>query len=142
MARPFTQIPSLIGELFSDAREVLFETASRVRDRMRVEGKPIEYPVRWDSIRQKRFVIAKLRREGNLPYQRTHRSRLSWQATRYELGARLSGLHPVGAVGGLPSGWQSRIHRGRWPYLLEVLFEELQKIPADLSNKFSLRSDR
>jgi hypothetical protein len=33
-------------------------------------GKP-KYPIRWTSERQRRFVMAKLRRENNLPYRRT-----------------------------------------------------------------------
>lgn len=37
------------------------------------------YPLRWKSEKQRRFVMAKLRREGNLPYQRTHRLIKSWR---------------------------------------------------------------
>ena len=33
-------------------------------------GKP-KYPLAWTSERQRRFVMAKLRQEGNLPYRRT-----------------------------------------------------------------------
>ncbi len=37
-----------------------------------------DYPIRWKSEKQRRFVMAKLRREGNLPYRRTHELVRSW----------------------------------------------------------------
>lgn len=44
---------------------------SRLLARVKVEpGKP-HYPLRWKSDRQRRYVMAKLREENNLPYQRT-----------------------------------------------------------------------
>lgn len=37
------------------------------------------YPLPWKSKKQQRFVMAKLRREGNLPYKRTHKLIKSWR---------------------------------------------------------------
>jgi len=45
-----------------------------------VEPGPPKYPLRWKSNRQRRAVMAKLRSEGNLPYQRTHRLVRGWRA--------------------------------------------------------------
>jgi hypothetical protein len=39
-----------------------------------------DYPIRWTSERQRRFVLAKLRRENNLPYKRRGIQRL-WVIT-------------------------------------------------------------
>ncbi len=39
---------------------------------LRAEPGPPRYPIRWKSERQRRYVMAKLRRENNLPYRRTH----------------------------------------------------------------------
>lgn len=55
----------------------------RIRSQMlaelRVEpGKP-KYPIRWTSSRQRRAVMAKLRKAGNLPYQRTHELSHGWR---------------------------------------------------------------
>lgn len=36
------------------------------------------YKLPWKSDKQRRFVMAKLRKEGNLPYQRTHRLSQGW----------------------------------------------------------------
>jgi hypothetical protein len=40
-------------------------------------GKP-RYPLRWKSDKQRKFVMAKLRREKNLPYQRTGMLEAGW----------------------------------------------------------------
>jgi hypothetical protein len=37
---------------------------------------PPDRPIRWTSERQRRFVLAKLRREGNIPYRRRGIQRL------------------------------------------------------------------
>lgn len=39
------------------------------------------YPLRWKSERQRRYVMAKLRRENNLPYQRTDELVDGWEVT-------------------------------------------------------------
>ncbi len=58
---------------------------SRLRTRwlaaLRVEPPPAGnfYPLRWRSAKERRFVIAELRREGNLPYQRTHELIRGWR---------------------------------------------------------------
>lgn len=45
-----------------------------------IPGRP-KYPLRWASARQRRFVMAKLQREDNLPYQRTGRTAAAWEIT-------------------------------------------------------------
>jgi hypothetical protein len=41
-------------------------------------GKP-KYPIRWTSERQRKFVMAKLRRMGQIPYIRTGRYAAAWR---------------------------------------------------------------
>lgn len=41
-------------------------------------GRP-KYPIRWASEKQRRFVMALLRRQGNLPYKRTGRFVRAWK---------------------------------------------------------------
>lgn len=53
-------------------------TAPALRTLQTPPGAP-RYPLRWRSARQRRYVMAKLRREGNLPYRRTGRLARSWQ---------------------------------------------------------------
>lgn len=38
-----------------------------------------QYPLTWASDKQRRFVMAKLRRENNLPYRRSSKLRTSWE---------------------------------------------------------------
>jgi hypothetical protein len=39
---------------------------------------PADYPLRWKSAKQRRYVMAKLREDDNLPYQRTGELQKSW----------------------------------------------------------------
>ena len=64
-----------------------FITKTLVNDslaRIRAQTQPpppntnADYPLRWKSERQRRFVMAKLRNENNLPYQRTGQLTASW----------------------------------------------------------------
>ncbi len=40
-------------------------------------GRP-RYPLRWKSAKQRRYVMAKLREAGNLPYERSHAISRGW----------------------------------------------------------------
>jgi len=68
----------------------------RVQRKMSKEGSPISYPVKWDSEKQRRFVMAKLRLEDNLPYQRTGDYVNNWsiQPTENGLGNVLKNSTP------------------------------------------------
>lgn len=128
--------------LFTDVRDVLFETAMRVKERMSETGKEITYPVQWDSPRQRAAFFATNGFGHGIPYVRKNVYELSWRVERFPFSTKVTAPHPAGAVGGMPFGWQSRIHRGRWNNLLVVLFEELRKIPQEINNKFAVKGDR
>lgn len=145
MSRPFTEIPEYINGLFKEGIEALSETVTAIKERLSQEGKPVRYPIDWDSERQRRAFFATNGFGKGIPYRRTHAMRLGIKEERVPLGSNLRIPHPGGAVYGLPgspSTWQSRIHRGLWPYLLEVLFDELAKLPARLSNRITVRGDK
>lgn len=142
MSRPIEDLPLFVREFAKDTVDVLQETAERVRKRMAVPGKPVVYPIQWDSPKQRKAFFASDGFGRGIPYQRIQQYELGWKANRHPFGVALYNMSPAGAVGGLPSGWQSRIHRGRYPHLLTVLFEELAKIPSEISNKFSVRSGK
>jgi hypothetical protein len=114
--------------------EMLGQNVDSIKSQMEQEGKPITYPVQWDSERQRRAFFATNGFGKGIPYQRTGRYIASWQHNRIPFGHQLFNAHPAGAVGGMPAGWQSRIHRNRWTYLTKVIFDELAKIPARISN--------
>jgi hypothetical protein len=64
--------PGLAGTAY---RRVVSRLGSRILAQLRQEPGPASdhYPLRWKSARQRRYVMAKLRQEGNLPYERTGR---------------------------------------------------------------------
>lgn len=136
--RSYREIPRLIALLFDAGVSTLRQTALNVSKRMQVEGEPVKYPIDWDSQKQRRAYFATNGFGKGIPYQRSHRYQLGWKAEAAPFGARVWNPSPAGAIGGTTSGWQSKIHRGRWPHLLTVLFEELQKLPADLSNRMKV----
>jgi hypothetical protein len=136
--RDYRTMRVFIEALIEASRDALVQLATNVKERMSEEGKPVRYPVQWDSERQRRAFFATNGFGKGIPYRRTNRYRLGWDLERGRFGARLSNRSPAGAIGGLPSGWQSRIHRNRWPHLLTVLFDELAQVPADVSNRLKV----
>jgi hypothetical protein len=108
---------------------------------MMEDGKPIQYPVQWDSPKQRAAFFASNGFGKGIPYKRTHQYRLGWKTERQPFGGQyrvlLANKSPAGAIGGMVKGsqWQSRIHRNRWPNLLRVLWEELAKLPNEISNR-------
>ena len=136
--RDYRKMQELIDQLVKAGVDSMRQVVFNVRQRMREEGKPIRYPVQWDSERQRRAYFATGGFGQGIPYQRKNRYRFGWREELQPFGATLRNASPAGAVGGLASGWQSRIMRGRWPHLLVVLFDELSKVPADVSNRLKV----
>lgn len=50
---------------------------------LKTEPPKPSYPLRWKSKRQRRFVMAKLRRANQIPYSRTHDLVRSWQVKTF-----------------------------------------------------------
>lgn len=141
--RDYRQIGRFIRELFTGGILALRQTIKNIRHRMMEEGRPVTYPVRWDSERQRRAYFASNGFGRGIPYRRTHRYRFGWREEIHAFGGTLHNEHPAGAIGGMPTtGWQSRIHRGRWPYLFTVLSEELAKLPNEIRNRLSVVAQR
>lgn len=51
---------------------------TRILKELRTVPPPPKYPLRWKTERQRRYVMKKLRAEGNLPYQRTGELAQGW----------------------------------------------------------------
>lgn len=59
--------------------QALKQWQSQLLRQLRQEpGKP-HYPIRWTSERQRKYVMAKLRRMGQIPYQRTGALVAAWE---------------------------------------------------------------
>jgi len=137
MSKPISELPKFLSDFGSGVIEILQETAGNVKTRMGEAGTPITYPVQWDSEKQRRYVMWKL---NGQPYNRTGAYQYSWTVDTKDAGATLLAPHPAAAIGGFPGGWQSRIHRNRWNNLTKILFDELGKIPQNISNLFRVIS--
>jgi hypothetical protein len=138
VSKPISELPQFLTDFGLGIVEILQETAENVKSRMSEAGKPVTYPINWDSEKQRRAFFASDGFGGGIPYQRTGQYEASWTVERQPLGAHLAAPSPAAAIGGFPAGWQSRIHRGRWNNLTRVLFEELAKIPDEISNLFQV----
>lgn len=138
MSRPISELPKFLSDFGKGVIEVLQDTAANVKTRMGEAGSPITYPVQWDSEKQRRAFFASDGFGRGIPYNRVGAYQRSWTVNKNEGGATLLAPHPAAAIGGFPGGWQSKIHRNRWNNLTKVLFDELGKIPANISNLFEV----
>ena len=115
-------------------------TAKRVQKRMQEPGKPITYPVQWDSVRQMKAFFASNGFGGGIPYQRKGRYEQGWKLVNTKNGVELANrTRGARYIGGLRSGRdispgkkQSRIHKDRWPLFRTVADEELHRLLDDV----------
>lgn len=90
-------------------------------------GKPIQYPVNWDSERQRRAFFATDGFGRGIPYKRTGRYNRSFAVKKTGKGRNrsyvlINSWTKSKYVGGDTRGKaQSRIHAGRWPLIADVV---------------------
>ena len=145
-------LSSIVEKYQRTAGDEIADLMLDLQNEMKEEGKPVTYPIQWDSERQRRYVISKLRAEGNLPYKRTGKYQRGWRITRLANGYQLSNKHPAGAIGGTLRGtasgqalggmsltsWQSKIHRGRWKPILPTLLQKLADLPKRVVDRLKV----
>lgn len=110
------------------------ETAAIVEKVMRLmqkPGAPSTSPVNWDSERQRRFVLAKLRLANNLPYSRSNQYINGWSIQETPHGTLLKNPTPGSLYisGGARGDRQSNIHKNRWTKLRDAVDAVMQKTP-------------
>lgn len=127
-----TQSPEAAMEVFMDAAE-------RIKSRMNERKTKTDYPVTWDSERQRRAYFATNGFGAGIPYSRTGNT--TWSISKpFENEIDLFAPHPAGALFGTPTAnwWRSKIHLETWPDLKAVLTEELNTWPAELFKKLKI----
>ena len=100
----------------------------------------VTYPLDWQSDKQRRYVMAKLRRENNLPYRRTGEHTRAWEFV-YKADANGAGVLTLRnrkkasrfIFGGFRPGntFQQRMHKPNWPNAIEQsdrLFESAKRL--------------
>ena len=117
-------------------RQRIYLRMLRIKSRMSANAPKVRYPIDWDTQKQKRFVLAKLSQEGNLPYRRRGKTQRAWMLTALPEGYRLANEEEAAffVFGDLfKRKSQSNIHRSTWPLTKVVAFEELEKLPDEIS---------
>lgn len=71
------KLPTLMNTAVQ--KRALPKIRRRVLARLRTMPPPAKHPIQWTSERQRKFVMAKLRRENNLPYRRTGALVKNWK---------------------------------------------------------------
>lgn len=112
-------------------------TAQKIIVALAREPGPAKHPVLWESARQRRYVIAKLRREGNLPYRRSHRMAQGWRVVLEELSGDQGGFISIqnSARGAeyVSGELQSRQHAATgWPLARLVIRENEAALQDEL----------
>jgi hypothetical protein len=99
---------------------------------MQVPGKPIVYPVPWDSNKQKKAFFASGGFGHGIPTVRTDRYISGWKVVQNTLQSYtvINSVRSAKYIGGLLSGLgQSRIHAGRWPLFRDAIDAVVYLLP-------------
>lgn len=125
-------LENLAAALPKIGRQTMYDALFRAQKKLKRPGKPIAYPVKWDSIRQRKKVMAMLREQNNLPYKRTGAYQKGYRIRALKNGHELSNPLPHAQYigGNARGGRQSSIHQGRWPLMRDVLDKELARLPS------------
>jgi len=127
------------------SRRRIYNVMLKVRTRMRKPGKAINYPVKWDSEKQRRAFFATNGFGRGIPARRTGKYPAGWNIVAAgEIGYRIENSVPYSQyVGGMAYGvGQSSIHRGRWELLRDVFEQEVENLPKDIEDNITFVARR
>lgn len=135
------RVPALTRGFFNRlaARE-----GRKLRETLRREPPRPTYPLRWKSAKQRRYVMAKLRRENNLPYRRTHVLAQSWdiRVTFNRSGGTISAENPTDYAGFVYGPQQQPFHEDTgWPNADVALLEAQERFENKLIEGWHTLSD-
>lgn len=124
-------LADLEAEIPKIARRDIYDMMREVRSIMRTPGRRPTYPIQWDSDKQRRYVLALLRSQDNLPYQRTDELPSGWDIERTGHGYRLFNRAPqaVYLYGNFEGARQSKIHEGRHPIVQQAVEAHIVDLP-------------
>lgn len=108
-------------------------------------GSPV-YPIRWKSEKQRRFVMAKLRREGNLPYRRTGAMQEAFDVkvkfTKRGKGGEVFIVNPIPESVYVFGPFQQPFHADTgWPVIRDVIADEANAFEEDLAAAYVTLAD-
>jgi hypothetical protein len=129
-------LEDLEKEIPEIGRKRIFDAMRRIRSRLATKPRRPTYPIKWDSERQRRYVLMLLMRQDNLPYRPTGRYEKNWEIVKTENGYTIENDAPFAkyASGDFRGMGQSRIHQGRRPLMMVVVENEIQELPQEIDN--------
>jgi len=109
-------------------------TIEKIKTEMDKPGKPITYPVQWDSEKQRRAFFSTNGFGRGIPTKRTGAYLAARSITAVENGYLMRNTAPYAMFvsGGSYGNTQSRIHRGRWNKLNDAIDAGLAGMKADI----------
>ena len=123
-------------EIPAIGRKRIYNTMLKIRRRLAAPVRRPSYPIDWDSDKQRRYVMALLRRQGNIPYKPTGRYEKNWQITKTENGYSIENDAPPARYlsGNFRGQGQSHIHEGRRLIMAEAVEQEIQGLPEEIDD--------
>lgn len=116
------------------AKTRLNEVSVEIARRMSRPGSKIKYPVRWTNIKQRiKVILMILRKQGSLPYVRTHEHERGWKSEATANGSKaytnVKGSKYL--YGTMRNTHVQEMFSGRWP-LIRIVYD---KVLAGLPKK-------
>jgi len=135
-------LEDLSAEIPKISRLRIYTLMLKVRSILRTPAPRPTYPIKWDSERQRRFVIAMLRAQDNLPYSRTDALPRAWEIENTGTGYQIYNSQDaaVYVYGNYEGARQSNIHAGRHPVFQVVVEDQLQGLPESIEENISYYS--
>lgn len=131
---------SAFSLLKASAEILLWDAAQEIRNEMQEPGKPIVYPVQWDSTKQRKAFFATNGFGRGIPTKRTGQGVNAWKAIKIQDGAQTS--NPLAHIRHVSGFGQSRIHRGRWKVFNIVVAGVLRRLPPKVKNRLIVTFQR
>lgn len=124
------------------ARRLTIRVKSQLLRKLRLEPGAPDYPIDWTSEKQRRYVMAKLRRENNLPYQRTHQLSQGWDVnvTFGRDGGTITLENPLDHSIYVYGPRQQRF-LSKWPEADVIALEGQERLESDLITGFIVLTD-
>lgn len=116
-------------------RELRTEAERRIIKKLRTYPRKPHYPLRWASERQRKYVMAMLRRQDNLPYQRTGGLRRGWdvEVKINPTTAFLVIVNDSPAAQYVMGDRQQPFHKDTgWPFAGDIIYKESARLADDM----------
>ena len=137
-------LENLALEIPQIGKRRVYNTMRKIKAVMNKPGKAINYPVKWDSEKQRRAFFATEGFGRGIPTVRTGTYISAWDIVSLDKGYRLTNKTP-GAIyisGGAYGNRQSRIHQGRWTLLRDATDQAIDKLPDEIAAEINMVARR